>query len=243
MGPPHYPHAQSARAKTAGTVRDTGGAGAPRARACSRRPRPREALPPALPRPSGAAAAAAPADRAGRLPRLADRRDPGFHPRGGPPGRRDRRRARASRRGPVGGPGGGRGALAGVRANTQCRPAPGGVSLNDGMATRATTVQITMPQMGESVTEGTILEWLKQVGDRVEADEPLVEVSTDKVDAEVPAPAAGTLTKIMAEPDSTVQVGAALGEIEVDGDGAAPAASQPSESAPPSEAPPEPASG
>ncbi len=92
------------------------------------------------------------------------------------------------------------------------------------MATRATTVQITMPQMGESVTEGTILAWLKQVGDRVEADEPLVEVSTDKVDAEVPAPAAGTLTKILAEPDSTVQVGAPLGEIEVDGEGAAPAA-------------------
>jgi 2-oxoglutarate dehydrogenase E1 component len=91
------------------------------------------------------------------------------------------------------------------------------------MATRATTVQITMPQMGESVTEGTVLEWLKQVGDRVEADEPLVEVSTDKVDAEVPAPAAGTLTKILAQPDETVQVGAVLGEIEAGGDGAAPA--------------------
>jgi multifunctional 2-oxoglutarate metabolism enzyme len=91
------------------------------------------------------------------------------------------------------------------------------------MATRQATVQITMPQMGESVTEGTILEWLKQVGDRVDADEPLVEVSTDKVDAEVPAPAAGTLTKIVAEPDETVQVGAVLGEIETDGDGATPA--------------------
>jgi multifunctional 2-oxoglutarate metabolism enzyme len=100
------------------------------------------------------------------------------------------------------------------------------------MATRATTVQITMPQMGESVTEGTILEWLKQVGDRVDADEPLVEVSTDKVDAEVPAPAAGTLTRILAEADSTVQVGAVLGEIEVDGDGSARAKP---------EAPPEPA--
>jgi multifunctional 2-oxoglutarate metabolism enzyme len=87
------------------------------------------------------------------------------------------------------------------------------------MATRATTVQITMPQMGESVTEGTVLEWLKQVGDRVELDEPLVEISTDKVDAEVPAPAAGTLVKILAEPDSTVQVGAVLGEIETDGGG------------------------
>ena len=91
------------------------------------------------------------------------------------------------------------------------------------MATRTTTVQITMPQMGESVTEGTILEWLKQVGDRVEADEPVVEVSTDKVDAEVPAPAAGTLSKILAEPDSTVEVGAVLGEIEPGEDGAAPA--------------------
>ena len=92
------------------------------------------------------------------------------------------------------------------------------------MATRATTVQITMPQMGESVTEGTILDWLKQEGDHVEADEPLVEVSTDKVDAEVPAPSAGTLTRIVAQADSTVAVGAVLGEIEVNGGGAAPAA-------------------
>ncbi|MEA2379944.1 MAG: hypothetical protein QOD13_3851, partial [Thermoleophilaceae bacterium] len=106
-------------------------------------------------------------------------------------------------------------------------PRRGPIPLTFGMATRATTVQINMPQMGESVTEGTILEWLKQVGDRVEADEPLVEVSTDKVDAEVPAPASGTLMKILAEPDSTVAVGAVLGEIEVDGNGAAPAAEAP----------------
>jgi multifunctional 2-oxoglutarate metabolism enzyme len=97
------------------------------------------------------------------------------------------------------------------------------------MATRAATVQITMPQMGESVTEGTVLEWLKQVGDRVEQDEPLVEISTDKVDAEVPSPAAGTLVKIVAEPDSTVQVGAVLGEIDVNGE--APAAAEPDEPA------------
>src|SRR5215210_6013256 len=89
------------------------------------------------------------------------------------------------------------------------------------MATRATSVQITMPQMGESVTEGTVLGWLKQVGDRVEADEPLVEISTDKVDAEVPAPASGTLVNIAAEADEAVQVGSVLGEIEPDGDGAA----------------------
>ncbi|HVD59171.1 MAG TPA: biotin/lipoyl-containing protein, partial [Thermoleophilaceae bacterium] len=90
------------------------------------------------------------------------------------------------------------------------------------MTTRATTVQITMPQMGESVTEGTILDWRKQEGDHVDSDEPLVEISTDKVDAEVPAPAAGTLTKILAAPDSTVSVGAVLGEIEVNGDAEAP---------------------
>ena len=77
------------------------------------------------------------------------------------------------------------------------------------MATETATVQITMPAMGESVTEGTVLEWLKQVGDTVAADEPIVEVSTDKVDAEVPSPASGTLTRILVEPDQTVQVGQA----------------------------------
>src|SRR5947209_12308399 len=80
-----------------------------------------------------------------------------------------------------------------------------------------TTVQITMPEMGESVTEGTILEWLKGVGDTVDADEGIVEVSTDKVDTEIPAPAAGVLTKVLVEPDETVPVGTVLGEITVDG--------------------------
>src|SRR3712207_3291736 len=84
------------------------------------------------------------------------------------------------------------------------------------MAT-GTTVQITMPEMGESVTEGTILEWLKQEGDPVEADEGIVEVSTDKVDAEVPAPASGVLRKILVQPDETVPTGTVLGEIEVNG--------------------------
>src|SRR2546421_6072582 len=84
------------------------------------------------------------------------------------------------------------------------------------MAT-GTTVQITMPEMGESVTEGTILEWLKQVGDPVEADEGIVEVSTDKVDTEIPAPAGGILTKTLVEPDETVPTGAVLGEIQVNG--------------------------
>ena len=82
-----------------------------------------------------------------------------------------------------------------------------------------TTVQITMPQMGDSVTEGTVLEWHKQVGDQVEADETLLEVSTDKVDAEVPAPVAGTLVRILVEADETVPVGTILGEISINGGG------------------------
>ncbi len=82
------------------------------------------------------------------------------------------------------------------------------------MATSKTTVQIVMPAMGESVTEGVVLGWLKQVGDAIDLDEPIVEVSTDKVDAEVPAPAAGVLTKVLVEADETVEVGAVLGEIE-----------------------------
>ena len=73
-----------------------------------------------------------------------------------------------------------------------------------------TTVEVVMPAMGDSVTEGTVLEWHKQEGDTVAADETLVEISTDKVDAEVPAPAAGTLVKIHAAEGDTVAVGAVL---------------------------------
>ena len=84
-------------------------------------------------------------------------------------------------------------------------------------------MQVTLPEMGESVTEGTVAKWLKQPGDSVREGEALVEVTTDKVDAEVPAPASGTLVKILAEAGKTVAVGAALAEIAVgaDGDGAA----------------------
>src|SRR5438876_4467995 len=84
-------------------------------------------------------------------------------------------------------------------------------------------MQVTLPGMGESVTEGTIAKWLKQPGDQVREGEGLVEVTTDKVDAEVPAPASGTLIKILAEAGKTVAVGAALAEIAVgaDADGAA----------------------
>src|ERR1700686_2467063 len=84
-------------------------------------------------------------------------------------------------------------------------------------------MQVTLPEMGESVTEGTIAKWLKQPGDQVREGEGLVEVTTDKVDAEVPAPASGTLVKILAEAGKTVAVGSALAEIAVgaEGDGAA----------------------
>jgi len=75
------------------------------------------------------------------------------------------------------------------------------------------TVQITMPQMGESVSEGTVLTWHKHEGDAVEKDETVVEVSTDKVDAEVPAPTSGKLVKILAQEDETVAVGQALANL------------------------------
>lgn len=73
---------------------------------------------------------------------------------------------------------------------------------------------ITMPQLGESVTEGTIGRWLKSVGDRVGMDEPLVEVITDKVNVEIPSPAAGVLTRIVAEEGQTVPVGAQIAELD-----------------------------
>ena len=80
------------------------------------------------------------------------------------------------------------------------------------------TVQIEMPQMGESVTEGTVLEWLKGEGDFVDEGETVVEVSTDKVDAEVPAPASGTISRVLKGEDETVQIGEALAELEPGGE-------------------------
>src|SRR5260370_1399461 len=83
-------------------------------------------------------------------------------------------------------------------------------------------MQVTLPEMGESVTEGTIAKWLKQPGDQVREGEGLVEVTTDKVDAEVPAPASGTLVKILAEAGETVAGGAALADSAVDPGGGRP---------------------
>jgi 2-oxoglutarate dehydrogenase E2 component (dihydrolipoamide succinyltransferase) len=97
-------------------------------------------------------------------------------------------------------------------------------------------VSVTLPALGESVTEGTVTRWLKAEGERVEADEPLLEVSTDKVDTEIPSPAAGVLASIKVAEDETVEVGAELALID-DGSGApaaapAPAAEQVAEPAP-----------
>src|SRR5215211_3738519 len=80
-----------------------------------------------------------------------------------------------------------------------------------------TTVEVVMPAMGDSVSEGTVLEWHKQEGDQVSEDEALVEISTDKVDAEVPSPAAGTVVKIHAAEGDTITVGAVLAEIAPSG--------------------------
>ena len=79
-----------------------------------------------------------------------------------------------------------------------------------------TTVEVVMPAMGDSVSEGTILEWHKKEGDQVSEDETLVEISTDKVDAEVPAPASGTVVKLHAAEGDTVHVGAVLAEISAE---------------------------
>ncbi|PNW08609.1 2-oxoglutarate dehydrogenase, E2 component, dihydrolipoamide succinyltransferase [Microbacterium testaceum] len=99
----------------------------------------------------------------------------------------------------------------------QSAPAAGGDS-----------TEVKLPELGESVTEGTVTRWLKAVGDDVAVDEPLLEISTDKVDTEIPSPVAGTLQEILVQEDETVNVGAALARI---GSGAAPAA-QPAEPAP-----------
>ncbi|AVT39483.1 2-oxoglutarate dehydrogenase, E2 component, dihydrolipoamide succinyltransferase [Plantactinospora sp. BB1] len=108
-------------------------------------------------------------------------------------------------------------------------------------------VSVTMPRLGESVTEGTVTRWLKQEGDRVEVDEPLLEVSTDKVDTEIPSPAAGVLARIVVSEDETAEVGSELAVIDGDGEAggearpaqpeAAEAEQAPAEAAAPAEEP------
>src|SRR5215212_5293434 len=98
---------------------------------------------------------------------------------------------------------------------------------------------VLMPQMGESIAEGTVSRWIKKVGDKVERDEPLLEISTDKVDAEIPAPAAGVLTEILAKEGDTVPVNSVVARISAEGESAKPTESKSIE--PPDQAPvPEP---
>ena len=94
------------------------------------------------------------------------------------------------------------------------------------------SIQVTMPALGESVTEGTVTRWLKNVGDTVSVDEPLLEVSTDKVDTEIPSPASGVLLEIVAATDSTVAVGGVVAIIGQAGEAPAPAAAPVAASAP-----------
>src|SRR6059036_2641728 len=98
-------------------------------------------------------------------------------------------------------------------------------------------VDVLMPQMGESIAEGTLSKWLKKVGDPVKRDEPLFEISTDKVDAEIPAPAAGVLAEIRVQQGQTVPVQTLVAVIETD-KGASEAAAAPAAAPKPAPAPP-----
>ncbi|HET6350369.1 MAG TPA: dihydrolipoamide acetyltransferase family protein [Candidatus Krumholzibacteria bacterium] len=97
------------------------------------------------------------------------------------------------------------------------------------------SVDVIMPQMGESIAEGTIVKWLKNVGDKVERDEPLFEISTDKVDAEIPSPAAGTLLEVLVTPGTTVEINTIVGRIGAAGE--TPRAGKPADTPAPSAAP------
>src|SRR6185437_533440 len=101
---------------------------------------------------------------------------------------------------------------------------------------RTMSVSVSMPQLGESVTEGTVTRWLKKEGERVEVDEPLLEVSTDKVDTEIPSPASGILRGISVDEDETVAVGAQLAVIDDGASGDAAPGADDSASAAPAEA-------
>src|SRR5213080_1242189 len=96
---------------------------------------------------------------------------------------------------------------------------------------------VIMPQMGESIFEGTLTKWLKKAGDKIQRDEPLFEISTDKVDAEIPAPAAGVLKEIKVKEGATVQVNTVVGVIDAEGSAAAAVPPQQAQSAPAQSAP------
>ncbi|MCP1430044.1 2-oxoglutarate dehydrogenase E2 component (dihydrolipoamide succinyltransferase) [Microbacterium foliorum] len=113
-------------------------------------------------------------------------------------------------------------------------PAPAAPAESSAPAASGDATDIVLPELGESVTEGTVTRWLKQIGDSVEVDEALLEISTDKVDTEIPSPVAGVLQEIVAAEDETVAVGAVLARV---GSGAAPAAAPAEAPAPAAEAP------
>lgn len=102
-------------------------------------------------------------------------------------------------------------------------------------------IDVVMPQMGESIAEGTVVRWIKKAGDKVERDEPLLEISTDKVDAEIPSPASGTVTEILAQEGETVRVNAVVARIAAEGEQAAPSGEQAKPAAAAAPAPPPPA--
>jgi pyruvate dehydrogenase E2 component (dihydrolipoamide acetyltransferase) len=118
----------------------------------------------------------------------------------------------------------------------QAEPEPAAAPAASGQDATGTFHPVLMPELGESVTEGTVTRWLKKVGDSVDVDEPLVEVSTDKVDTEIPSPVAGTLISITAEEDVTVSVGGELARIGT-GAGAPAATPAPAPQAPPAPQP------
>src|SRR5689334_586513 len=102
-------------------------------------------------------------------------------------------------------------------------------------------IDVPMPQMGESIAEGTLSKWIKKVGDTVKRDEPIFEISTDKVDAEIPAPTAGVLAEILVQEGQTVAINTIVARIETDASAAAsapaPAAAAPTPAAVPAKAP------
>src|SRR5215216_1422662 len=99
-------------------------------------------------------------------------------------------------------------------------------------------IDVIMPQMGESIAEGTLSRWIKKVGDTVQRDEPIFEISTDKVDAEIPAPNAGVLAEILVQEGQTVPVGTVVARLETEkGASIAAPASQPSQPSAPAAAP------
>ncbi|GGA71188.1 dihydrolipoamide acetyltransferase component of pyruvate dehydrogenase complex [Edaphobacter acidisoli] len=114
-------------------------------------------------------------------------------------------------------------------APAQTEPAAAPAAASSAAPAAGPGTDVLMPQMGESITEGTITKWLKKVGDKVERDEPIFEISTDKVDAEIPSPVAGTLTEIKVAEGSTVTVNTVVAVI---GGGAAKAAAAPAVAAP-----------